>query len=110
VGDLRREKAVAAGDGMDASDEAFGLDAFEHEPGGAGAQGVEDVVVVLERGQDEDPGARHGGDDAPGRLDPVEHRHPYVHEHHVRGERGRPLNRLRAVGGLPDNVDRVVAW
>ena len=41
--------------------------------------------------------------------DAVEDRHPYVHEHHVRGELAHPANRLGPVGRLADHFEVVFA-
>ena len=49
------------------------------------------------------PRAGLGADDAAGRLDPVQHRHADVHQHHVRPQPGRLRDRLLAVAGLADH-------
>ena len=46
-----------------------------------------------------------GGDDPPGRLDPVQLRHPDVHQDHVGLELGGQTHRLGAVLGLADDLE-----
>ena len=46
-------------------------------------------------------------DDPPRRLDPVDARHPDVHQDHVGLELGREAHRLRAVLGLADDLEVV---
>ena len=45
------------------------------------------------------------GDDPPGRLDAVDHRHADVHQHDVGPLAQHDLDRLGAVAGLADDVD-----
>lgn len=56
-----------AGGGQD----VLGRGAFEEEAGGAGAEGVPDVVVVVEGGQDDDAGWSGSGTAAPSSAWPV---------------------------------------
>src|SRR5260370_23765263 len=48
--DRRREQGVALGDRVDGGDEVLGTGPLEQEPGGAGPQRAEDIVVLFERG------------------------------------------------------------
>ena len=93
----------------DGVDELVGLAVLQQEPARAGAQPGEHVVVAIERREDDDP-RRPGAarDDAPGRLDPVHARHLHVHEHDVWPGARDHLERLLAVGGLPDDLDVVL--
>ena len=81
------------------------------KPAGAGAQGVEDVLVELERGQDQHP---HGGQRGRRRrsprvaVEPVDPRHADVHQHDV-GSLGRSqVDGRLAVAGLADDLDVVL--
>ena len=102
-----REERVAVGDGLDGGDEPGRGDVLEQEPAGTGAQRLDDVLVGIERGQDEDPGVRGDAvaDDAARRRDPVEHRHADVHHDDVGLEALGDLDALLAVGGLADDLD-----
>ena len=85
AGDRRREQGVAAGGDADGVEEVLRLDVLDEEPGGAGAQRVEDVLVQAVVGQDDDVHAGQGRvrGDAPGRLDAVHDRHLDVDERDV---------------------------
>ncbi|OLT26004.1 hypothetical protein BJF83_21730 [Nocardiopsis sp. CNR-923] len=68
----------------DGGEDVFGRGAFEEEAGGAGAQGVPDVVVVVEGGDDDDAGwVLEGLGEGVGGLDAVEAGHAHVHEDDV---------------------------
>jgi len=66
-----------------------------------------DVFVEVEGGQDDDTRARAGGREPSRGFDPVELRHPHVHEDHVGVETECELHGLGAVLGLPDDVNVV---
>ncbi|TMB94512.1 MAG: TetR family transcriptional regulator, partial [Chloroflexi bacterium] len=55
LGDRRREQGVARGDHADRVDEVLGRRGLEQERGGTGGEGVKDVLVQLECGEDHDP-------------------------------------------------------
>ena len=74
---------------------------LEQEAAGPGAQGVDDVLVEPERGEDEDALARQ----PPGGLDAVHDRHTDVHQHDVGRVLRRSLDRLLAGAGLGDDLD-----
>ena len=80
-----REQGLAVGDDAYGVDQRHRLDVLEQEAGRAGAQRAEDVLVELEGGQHQDPGPGQGRvrRDLGGGLEPVEPRHPDVHQHHV---------------------------
>ena len=63
AGDLGREQGVAAPDGADRLDELVGLAVLEQEAAGPGVEAVEEVVVAVEGGEDDDL-AEVLGDDA----------------------------------------------
>ena len=64
-----------------------------------------DVLVEVERREDQDPRGGVGGEDAPGRLEPVELGHADVHQDDGRVEARRLLDRLEAVARLGHDLD-----
>jgi len=72
----------------------------------AGPQRLEDVLVVLEGGQDQHPGAGRTalGEQLPGGGEPVDAGHLDVHQHDVRSGGPGDLDRLPAVRGLADDL------
>src|SRR3954447_13369640 len=100
----RCEHGVARGSGADCFDELFPSHVLEQERARAGAQGVVDVLVEIERRQDDDARVQTCGDDAPRRLDPVDLRHPDVHENDVRSEVASERSGFGAVRRLADHV------
>ena len=105
LGGAGREDGVAGGDGADRGDQVVGLGVFEQEAAGARAQPGVDVVVQVERGQDQHLRPQPGIGDVAGRRDAVTAGHPHVHEHDVRAQRGRHGYRRGAVAGLADHLD-----
>ncbi len=102
----REDERLARRDDADGLGELLRLDALEHESARAGAQRVEDVVVVLERRDHEHARPRRRAlDDAARRLNAVEVRHADVHQDDVGVELGRPPDGLEAVRRLADHVD-----
>ena len=70
---------------------------LQQEAAGAGAQRLVDVVVEVERGEDQHPRVgRRAARDLPGRRDAVEDRHPHVHQDHVGRARARGVRPPRA--------------
>ena len=79
---------------------------------GAGTQGRQDEVLVIEGGQDQDP--QGGGGRCRTQLangtDPVQDRHPQIHENKVgpsvgsRGSSGQTLDGLTPVDGLQNHL------
>ena len=59
-GDARRHDGVTAGHRADGGDELGRRHVLEQEPAGAGPQRAEGVLVEVERGEDEHPGAIAG--------------------------------------------------
>ena len=106
AGDGGREQGLARVHGVDAGHEHLGLHVLEQEPAGACLERVVDVVVHVEGGQHDDLGRDTGVDgELLGRLDPVDARHPDVHQDDVGREVAGPGHGLLAVGGLADHVE-----
>ncbi len=108
-GQVRREQRLPAGHHPDRVGEFGRRGVLEQEPGGPGAQCLEDVLVQVERGQHQDlrirgaAGARLG--DAARRLDAAQPRHPHVHQHDVGRQLGGALHRLQPVDRLTGHGD-----
>jgi len=109
AGDRRGQQGVAGGDGVHGGDQLVRAGSLEQEPGGAGAQAGEDVVVIFEGGQDQHLGSGHRGGQPLGGGDAVQARHAHVHQHDIRAEAAGGVDRLEAVGGLADDGDAGVA-
>lgn len=74
----------------------------------AGFERVEDVLVVVERRQNQHSRARAAFGQGTRCRHPVQARHPQVHQDHV-GAQGRgPHSRLRPVPRLADDLDPVL--
>jgi hypothetical protein len=78
-GDAGGEQSVSARHDADGGEELFRRVVLEQETAGAGAERFVDVLVEVERRQDEDPRCVIGGEDPPRRLEPVELGHADVH-------------------------------
>ncbi len=102
AGDAGREKRIADLHGTYGDQQPLGPGVLQQEPGSPGAQRPVDVLVQIERGQDQD--ARAGtvslGEDALGGLDAVHAGHPDVHEDHVGPGLGGQSHRILPVPGL----------
>jgi hypothetical protein len=105
AGDGRGEQRVAPADQPDRGDQVLGGDVLEQEPAGPGGQRRVDVLVQVERGEDDDPHRRLRGQDALGRLEPVHLGHPDIHQHDVGPVLQRRRDRLPAVRGLGHHRD-----
>ena len=105
--DARGQQGVAGGDDPDGVEQVLRWRVLQEEAAGPGPQGVVDVLVEVEGGEDEDPGLRPLGraHDLPGRLDPVHLRHPDVHEDDVGPHLPHQTDRLDPVGGLPEHLE-----
>ena len=105
-GDARRQQRVAAGDDPDGLEQLLGRGVLEHEPAGPAAQRLEDVLVLVEGGHDQDPGQRilAAVEDDLGGFQPVHDRHPDIHQHDVGPQSAGLAHRLDAVRGLADDV------
>jgi DNA-binding NarL/FixJ family response regulator len=84
AGDARRDYGVAGRDHADRGQDVFQCHVLDQEPAGPGPQRAVDVVIVVEGGEHEHPGAGAGGGDQLGCLDAVHARHADVHDDHVR--------------------------
>ena len=82
-------------DRADAREQVGRRHVLEQEAARPGTQAGEDVLVEVERRQDEHARAAAGGDDPARGLDAVDPRHAHVHEHDVRIAARRPAARPR---------------
>ena len=105
TGDRGRQEGVAAGDRAHGGDQLLGRVVLEDEPAGAGLQRPVDVLVEVEGRQDQDPAGRVGGEDAPGRLEPVQLGHPDVHQDDVGADASGLGDGLETVAGLGHDLD-----
>src|SRR5215831_8969467 len=78
---------------------------LEQEPAGSGPQPGVYVLVEVEGGQQDHPGRRFGGADPRGGFDPVQVRHPDVHQHQVGLELRGLADGRQPVGGLADHLE-----
>ena len=80
---------------------------LQQEPGGPRVESVEQVVVAVERGEDDDlgPGEPVVAGDAAGRREPVAPGHADVHQHDVGQRLDRLAHGLVTVGRLADDGD-----
>ena len=105
AGQSRGQECFAARDDADPVQQLAGLGVLDQEACGACAQCLDDVLVVVEGGEDEHVDAREvgvGGDLA-GRAQPVDAGHPDVHQHHVGVGLAGQVDRGGSVGGLTDH-------
>jgi hypothetical protein len=107
AGDARGEQGVAAGGDPHRADQILRLGVLEQEAARAGPQRLVDVIVGLERGQDDDlhPGQGAVRGDPAGGLEAIDPGHPDVHQDHVGALGARQLHRLLAVDRLADHLD-----
>ena len=105
AGDHRREQRLARSDRAHRLDQPRRRCALEQEPGGARLERLVDGLVAVEGREDEDLRRRPARNDTPGRLEPVEPRHPDVHQHDVGLELAHDPERLLTVLGLTDDLD-----
>ena len=73
------------------------------------AERLVDVLVEVERRQDQDPRGVIGGEDPPRRLEAVELGHADVHQHDRGPEASGLVDRLESVARLGDDLDVVLA-
>ena len=85
-----------------------GVTSLSRKPLAPGVQRGVDVLVEVERGEDDDPAVPPGpgGEDPPGGLQAVHLRHPDVHQHHVgpvleHGGHGLRPSAASATTGMP---------
>jgi hypothetical protein len=117
-GDGRVDERVARGQAPNRADQLVGRRVLEQEPAGAGAQRLVDVLVGVEGGQDQHPGAGAERHDLPRGLEAVHLGHPDVQQRDLRGVPAHQLDRLplarlghhRDVGlGLQDHPEAAAA-
>ncbi len=83
---------------------------FNKKPLAPARSALEGVLVEVEGREDQDAGpvTRRRLRDGPRRLDPVEHRHAHVHQHHVGPVELDEADGVGAVGRLADDLDAVL--
>ena len=86
----RAEDGLAAGHRPDRAGQLLLVGVLEHVAAGAGAQGQEHRVLVLEQAEHQHPHVRVGRDDRPGRLDAAHPGQLQVHEDDVGAQLARP--------------------
>ena len=98
--------ASPARDDHDRLDQLLGRRVLEQEAARTGPQRLVDVLVEVERGQDQDPRPLVSPvEQPPGRLETVDVRHPDVHQDHVRLRLPGREHGLEPVGSLADDLD-----
>ena len=78
---------------------------LEQEPARPRLHRPVDVLVEVEGREHEDSGPAAPAYELRGRLDPVNYRHPHIHEHDVRIDTSRRGKRLAAVADLPRHAE-----
>jgi hypothetical protein len=115
AGDRRGEQGVPVCHDSYRLDEVLGPGALEQEPACSGTQRVVDVLVLLERGQDDHSCLVRGAWIAGGRgdagrsLEPVHAGHADVHQHDVEPQPLGLGDGLRPVGGVAHHGDARLA-
>ena len=95
-----REQRVAGCDDAHGVEERLRPHVLEQETARPGAESVVDVLVEIERREDDHSRCAFAvSGHAPRRLDAVHDRHAHVHQHHVRASLATDLHRLLAVRG-----------
>ncbi|GAX56866.1 hypothetical protein SO3561_08434 [Streptomyces olivochromogenes] len=104
---MRGEEGVARGDGADGVEECVGADVFAEEAAGSGAEGLGDVFVDFEGGEDEDAGGVEVGvgADGGGGGEAVGVGHADVHEDDVGLVDAGEVDGFFAVGGFVDDFE-----
>ena len=103
-GRRRRDRGLAAPDALEHGPQLRRLEVLEQVALGAGLDRLEEVVLVLGDGQDDDGDLRPGGLDARRRGKPGTARHPDVHEHEIGLDVRRQRDRLVLAAGEPDHL------
>jgi len=101
----RREQGVACVYGADGGDQLGRGSGLEQEAGRAGPERVHHVVVEVERRQHHHPGGAELRNQPSSGLDPVEYRHPDVHQDQVGPGFQRTRDGLVSIGRLGDYLD-----
>src|SRR3954454_3495365 len=106
--DRRGQQRLALRHDVDAGNELVGGHVLEEEAAGAGAQGLVDVLVQVERGEHQHARgvlARRVVHDLARGFEPVQPRHADVHQRHVRPQLADHLHGLLPVLGLAHDLD-----
>ena len=98
------------GDDAYSGQKLFGCDVLEEEAARAGDESVKDILVAVERRENQDTRRIFGGHDAACRLQAVHDGHADVHQHDVGpGPAGR-LDGLRSIVGLGSDAQVLVGF
>jgi hypothetical protein len=98
------QQRLSGSDDTDRREQLLRRRVLEQKPARPGPQRREHVLVHIERRQHQHPDPRRLwiGGDTPGGLDAVEHRHPDIHQDHIRvlplGDSDRLLSSGRLTG------------
>src|SRR5262249_527052 len=98
---------LSGGDDANAFDELLRRDILEQEAARAGAQRLVDVLVEIERRQDEYAALDTAEEDPARRFDSVHSRHANAHQHDMRQQALGQPDRVAAFSGFPDDLDVV---
>jgi hypothetical protein len=101
---MTRQQTVSVRGRSHGFNQGLGLGILQHEPAGAGIQGIEEVVIPVKSGQDDDRG-QFLGHDRPGGFNPVHPGHLHVHQDDVGAQLTRLDHRLHAGRALPHHLD-----
>ena len=105
LGDRRLHQRPARRHRLDGADQLLQRDILEQVALGPGLDPGQHQRIVVEGGQDDrgrqGAGAAHGLQG----LQAGHHRHPHVHQHHVRPDLRDLFHRLATVGGLGHHLD-----
>src|SRR5512132_243054 len=104
-GDRWRQKGIAGGDDPYRRHQLLRRSVLQKEPAGAGAERIVNVLVEIERREDQDLGGPVLGGDPTRRLDAVHRGHPHVHHDDVGTLPGERTYRVGAVDRLADDLD-----
>jgi hypothetical protein len=105
AGDDGIDEGVARGQTAHRGHQLVRRGVLEQETAGPGTEGFVNVLVGVERGEDQHPGTGAEGQHFPGRLQAVQHRHPDVEQRDRRPVPAYQLDGLRPVPGLGHHRD-----
>ncbi len=106
--DRGREQRFAGGNHPHAAHQFCSRRVLQEEAARARLQGGVDVLVEIERCQNQHTNRRVGGNDLAGRLDAVHPGHTHIHQHDIGFQRRGLRDRRLAGAGLADNLDVVL--
>src|SRR5262249_5974843 len=100
-----REQRVAGRDCPDSRNQFFGPGALEQKARRTGPEGTKDVVVLLERRDDQHADVWSHPQQLPRRANSVEVGHANIHQHDIWRQATRALDGLSSGRGLADDFD-----